>query len=322
MKPMVKGMERRTIEVSELRVVRAEGATPKIAGYAIVFESESVDLGGFTERIAKGALGADFATADIRALWNHDTGRVLGRTAAGTLRLSIDDHGLAFELDVPDTQDGRDALTLVERKDVTGMSFAFRTISDSWAKVAGKWLRTLLEIGISEISICTFPAYPATEAGIRANVDASEGLAAMKRVEDSIRISAEARRRRLSLVGRGLSLPGALRAMVERWAEARASRAADFEKFVAQWKEEHRDAALEDKIAAVWYALYDKLGSPWEDGGSYWHIVKTYPDRVIVETNPGTLFSYPLTFAADNTVTVGEPVSVVAEYVPLQEQGA
>ncbi len=203
-------MERRAFEVGELRVVREEGKPVRVGGYAVVWESESVDLGGFTERVARGAFQSSLG-GDIRAHWNHDTSIVLGRSTAGTLRLTEDDRGLGFELDLPDTQAGRDAAVSVERRDVTGMSFGFRTIKDAWAKVNSKWLRTLLEANISEVSICAYPAYQATEVGMRSAVDATEALAGLKNAKDeelrALAAAHDSRERRLKLVGRGGILP-------------------------------------------------------------------------------------------------------------------
>lgn len=198
-------MERRAYEISELRVERAEGKLPRIAGYAAVFESESIDLGGFVERVARGAFAGSLA-GDVRALWNHDPMHLLGRTTAGTLRLAEDSRGLAIELDPPDTQTGRDVVTLIERRDVTGMSFAFRTLKDAWAKVAGSWLRTLLEVELFDVSPVTFPAYPATEVGLRAACDAKDAQAGLKAAQDAEQRQvdqAAARERRLRLLERG-----------------------------------------------------------------------------------------------------------------------
>lgn len=196
-------MERRAVE-TELRVVRAEGKPATIGGYAVVFESESVDLGGFTERVARGALTASLS-GDIRAHWNHDPSIVLGRTSAGTLRLLEDSRGLAFELDAPDTQAGRDALVSIERRDVTGVSFGFRAIKDAWAKVGGKWLRTLLECELFEVSPCAYPAYQATEVGVRALTDAKDALEGLKKAQEEEQQAADAilaRERRLRLAER------------------------------------------------------------------------------------------------------------------------
>jgi len=186
-------MERRALlKGHELRVDRQEGRAARIAGMSIVYDSLSEDLGGFRERVAHGAARAALE-ADVRALLNHDPSLVLGRTAAGTLRLSEDARGLAFEFDVPDTSVGRDLVVSVERRDITGVSFAFRTLKDAWNRVGGEWLRTLLDIEIRDISPVTFPAYPAASLGMRALGDDGEALAGLRAAE-----AVEDRRRRLT----------------------------------------------------------------------------------------------------------------------------
>lgn len=195
---------------AELRVERREGKTPKLYGYAAVFDSESNDLGGFTERIAKGAFDG-FEDRDVKALVNHNSDIVLGSRKGETLKLKQDDHGLRFELDLPDTSGGRDIAVSVERQDVSGMSFRFLTVKDKWEKLAGKgdddggrWLRTLLSVRLIEVSPTAFPAYPATEVDVRARAetkDAAEGLAAAKAAE-------AARVRRLGLLERETGLDG------------------------------------------------------------------------------------------------------------------
>lgn len=188
-------MERRAVEITELRVQREEGKATRVGGYAALFNSESVDLGGFTERIAQGAFASSLSK-DIRALWNHDTNHVLARTASGTLRLNEDQRGLAFEMDLPDTTMGRDLAVLVERRDVTGMSFGFQVRNDQWAKVGDKrWLRTLLDVDLHEISATGFPAYQATELGMR-SVDTADVAATFARVK----AEHEARVRKLRLL--------------------------------------------------------------------------------------------------------------------------
>lgn len=191
-------MSRRAYEIRDLRLERAAGGTAtKLGGYAAVFDSESVDLGGFTERIAKGAFGAGLAKADVRALMNHNPDVVLGRTTSGTLRLSEDDRGLPFELDLPDTQPARDLAVLVARRDITGMSFGFRTLRDTWSKIGpGKWLRTLLEVDLFDVSPVAFPAYPAAEVGMRGAGQDLEAQAGLKAAQ----ANDEARLRRLRLL--------------------------------------------------------------------------------------------------------------------------
>jgi HK97 family phage prohead protease len=104
---------------------RAEADARTLVGYAAVFNSDA-DIGGYwVERIMPGAFTASLKTADVRALINHDTGRVIGRVQAGTLRLAEDDKGLRVEIDVPNTTDGNDLWELVSRGDISGMSFGF-----------------------------------------------------------------------------------------------------------------------------------------------------------------------------------------------------
>lgn len=156
------------IAIIDLRVKAGEGKPTMIAGHAAKFDSLSEDLGGFRERIAPGAFAKTIQSADIRALWNHDANIVLGRNKAGTLRLSEDSAGLAFEVDMPDTQLVRDmVMAPIVRGDVNQCSFGFYTISDKWAKVDGEWIRTLLECDLLDVSPVTYPAYPSTDVAAR-----------------------------------------------------------------------------------------------------------------------------------------------------------
>ncbi len=141
----------------------------RLAGYAIVFDQLSVDLGGFKERIAPRAVDRALAPGvDIRALWSHDPAIVLGRTTAGTLRLTADRTGLHVVIDMPSWADPY--LETIGRSDVTGMSFAFHVLADAWAYEGGAPVRTVLDMAVSEVSVVTFPAYPGTsvQTGTRA----------------------------------------------------------------------------------------------------------------------------------------------------------
>ena len=151
-------LERRTF--SEVRT-----AGRRLEGYAATFAGEA-DLGGFRERIAPGAFRAALA-GDILALLDHDPGKVLGRSRTGTLKLSEDSRGLAFSLEVPDTQAGRDVIALAERGDLGGMSFGF-TVPEGGEEWNGR-TRTLRSIDLKEISVVSaWPAYEGTEIALRA----------------------------------------------------------------------------------------------------------------------------------------------------------
>jgi HK97 family phage prohead protease len=120
----------------------------------------------FREEIAPGAF-SDSLGEDIRALMNHNTGIVLGRTRANTLRLFEDATGLGFELDLPETTAGRDLAESIRRGDITQMSFGFETLSDEWRMEDKAEIRTLKKIRLFEISPVAFPAYPQTEVALR-----------------------------------------------------------------------------------------------------------------------------------------------------------
>lgn len=188
--------EERRIAVAELRVVSADSGQ-KIAGHAAKFDLLSEDLGGFRERIAPGAFAKSIQSADVRALWNHDANIVLGRNKSGTLRLSEDSAGLAFEVDMPDTQLVRDmVLAPIARGDVNQCSFGFYTVADKWAKIDGEWVRTLLECELFDVSPVTYPAYPQTDVAVRSLKAAQESAVPPVPTFDAVPLY----RRRLDLI--------------------------------------------------------------------------------------------------------------------------
>lgn len=157
------------IERRAFSEVRTAGR--RIAGYVAKFGTEA-DLGSFVETIAPGAF-RDALAGDVLAMLDHDPGKVLGRTRSGTLRLIEDQRGLAFSLDVPDTQAGRDVLALAERNDLGGMSFGFKVPKggESWNGNR----RSLSKIDLREISVVqAWPAYPDTEIALRAFMAGAE----------------------------------------------------------------------------------------------------------------------------------------------------
>jgi HK97 family phage prohead protease len=147
---------------------RDDDIRPRIVGHAVVFDADSHDLGGFIERIRPQAVDRAIREAhDVRALVDHDPSRILGRTKAGTLRMTKDKTGLRVEIDPPNTSAARDIVESIRRGDVDGMSFAFRTLEDDWHMEGGKPVREVLDMEMSDVSVVTYPAYPTTDVAAR-----------------------------------------------------------------------------------------------------------------------------------------------------------
>jgi HK97 family phage prohead protease len=176
-----------------------------LEGYAALFNSRSENLGGFTETIAPGAFSRSLKSRnDIKLLWNHDTGAVLGSTRAGTLTLTEDARGLRVSAELPNTSYGRDARELVSRGDVRAFSFGFSIPSrggDEWSSDGTE--RTLKSVRLHEVSLVAFPAYPETNGtasvrgldklATRAEVDADALADAITKLEAGDDISSDER---------------------------------------------------------------------------------------------------------------------------------
>jgi len=149
--------------------IRANKENPSLIGHAALFDVLSEDLGGFKEKIRKGAFVNSIQVDDVRALFNHDSNYVLGRNTKGTLKLKEDDRGLAIEIIPPDTQFAKDLMILIERGDISQMSFGFIVLVDEWdSSDENNVIRTLVEVQLWDVSPVTFPAYPQTEIGVNA----------------------------------------------------------------------------------------------------------------------------------------------------------
>lgn len=156
----------------ELRQV-AQGL-PHITGYAAVFDQPALIrdfFGQFEEVVRKGAF-KDALAGDVRALFDHQSWALLGRTTNGTLSLREDDKGLFMDIEPGDTQAGRDAVAMIKRGDVKGASFQFQVMNPDkdqrWTpRESGMDLRELLKLHLVEVSPTAFPAYEGTEVGVR-----------------------------------------------------------------------------------------------------------------------------------------------------------
>lgn len=162
-------VEKRIYPLGRIEVRAAADGKGTIAGYAAVFDQPSVMIWGmFRERIQKGAFAASL-NDDVRALWNHNADFPIGRVKNGSLRLSEDDTGLAFEIDPPKTQMATDFAETIRQGYVDAMSFGFSVLDETWDEDEdGQAIRTLLKVKLYEVSPVTFPAYPQTSAEVRA----------------------------------------------------------------------------------------------------------------------------------------------------------
>jgi HK97 family phage prohead protease len=161
------------------RAPEGNAESRRIAGYAIVFDSESrvlCDWGGeFVETIEREAVSEELiANADVKCLFNHNREALLARSnkGEGTLTLTIDEVGLRYEFDAPNTIDGDKVLELVRRGDIVGSSFAFSCSGEDacryYEDADGMLHRVVRRItGLYDVSPVIDPAYTQTSVEAR-----------------------------------------------------------------------------------------------------------------------------------------------------------
>jgi uncharacterized protein len=157
--------ESRRIAFSNMEVRASDDGT-KLVGYAAIFDSPSEPL-PWTEFVKRGAFAKTIKDgADVRLLIDHE-GVPLARTTSGTLTVREDERGLLVESDLdPMNPDAARLISALRRGDISQMSFAFRTIKDSWN--TDRSVRELREVQLFDVSVVTFPAYESTVAELRA----------------------------------------------------------------------------------------------------------------------------------------------------------
>lgn len=166
--------ERRAYLAGKLQT-RAENEDRYIEGYFAVFNQEAELWTGWFERIEIGAFQKSLKNNDIRCLFNHDSGFVLGRKSSGTLELREDSYGLygVVKINQSDRQ-AMDVYARVERGDVSGCSFGFNPVAEEYEEKDDGYHWCVKEADTAEVSIVTFPAYPQTEIQARMK-DAEQG---------------------------------------------------------------------------------------------------------------------------------------------------
>ncbi|WP_125589766.1 HK97 family phage prohead protease [Companilactobacillus jidongensis] len=167
---MSKVQELRAIENGELKIEKRsdENSADKLSGYAIVFDQPSEDLGGFIEYVDRSALdGVDLS--DVKLLYNHKFDNILARVDSNTLLLTIDEHGLFFSADIPNTTIGNDVAENVRNGNLKGCSFGFTISGDAWENMDNDVaIRHITKVeSLYELSITPMPAYKETSVSQR-----------------------------------------------------------------------------------------------------------------------------------------------------------
>jgi uncharacterized protein len=154
---------------TKFEITRAEETPDEnvIEGYFALYESETELWENSFEIITKGAFDKTLNN-DIRALWNHNTQYVLGRSKNGSLQLKADEKGLFGTIRLPNTQYANDLYALVSRGDIDQASFGFNIVDEDLEELAsGGYRWRINEIDLHEISVVTFPAYENTSIQAR-----------------------------------------------------------------------------------------------------------------------------------------------------------
>jgi HK97 family phage prohead protease len=170
-------MERRMTPSGEIRIEERKDGGKMIVGYGAVFHREG-DAGteyrlapDIVERISPAAFNRALQEKqDTRGLFNHDPNMILGRASSGTMRLSTDAKGLRYEIDLPDTQTGKDVAASIARGDLSGSSFSFRINGKSgqrFEKGDSFDVRHILDVDLYDVGPVTFPAYEGTTTAMR-----------------------------------------------------------------------------------------------------------------------------------------------------------
>ena len=185
-------MKNNNIEIRSFNIDNVESR--HIVGYSVVYNTPSVDLGGFREIISPTAINQELINrSDIIMNYQHSDTMILARSrnGEGTLQLSITEQGLMFEFDMPNSSLGDQILESIHRGDISTCSFAFslpnNDTCETWERTDDGIIRTIHEIGqLYDCAIVTSAAYPATSVSAR-SLDKLTELQNMKKEDIELR---------------------------------------------------------------------------------------------------------------------------------------
>ncbi len=162
--------------------LREDGKTPCFVGHAAVFyNSKDSDTEywlweDYVERLQPGCFDRALKDShDARALFNHDSNMLLGRVSSKTCELSVDKTGLHFSVPYDENDpDHQRVKAKIDRGDLTGCSFAFSNVSADWEELSVDektvYVRNIKDLDLHDVGPVTFPAYEATDVGLRTSV--------------------------------------------------------------------------------------------------------------------------------------------------------
>ena len=176
-------MEKRLFNI-ENRFEKREDGKEVVVGYGSIFNSRSENLGNFYEYISPTAISQEtIAKSDVRALINHDQNLILARSTTGTLDLTVDEKGLRYEFEIPETSYGKDLAINMKNGNLNQSSFAFTVGDDEWSTDEdGNDIRTITSIDrLFDVAVVTYPAYSQADSDL---VVAQRGLAMYKEKQE------------------------------------------------------------------------------------------------------------------------------------------
>jgi HK97 family phage prohead protease len=162
--------ETRGFKSAALSVRKAADGSMQLVGTAIVFDSPSQDLGGFTEVVKYESVQKSLQrNNDVFMLWQHDDSQPLSRTKTGSLKLTLTSTGLDFVATLPNSPLGQNAYQAICDGTVDSVSFGFAVEpeGDKWMSNPQGIVRELWDINVSEISPVTWAAYLAPHVDVR-----------------------------------------------------------------------------------------------------------------------------------------------------------
>lgn len=182
--------EKRSLDGDSFIIRMSDKENREIEGYGIVFNKRFKLWSNTYEEIAPEA-GAYFKQTgiDVLSCFNHNFDKVLGRTLSNSMRFEVDKTGVKYIVKVAETSYGDDLLKSVERGDVRGSSFMFRTKVTEWIEEDENSIRRIKEFSqVREMGPVVNPAYVDTTVAKRSLDDFKQQKEKSKGEAESVEV--------------------------------------------------------------------------------------------------------------------------------------